>query len=366
MKKFKVIIFGTGSSSEKISKIMNDERCEIIAYSDNNKEKQGTYFQQRYVYAPQQLSQLTFDYIVIGSIYFKEIYDQLRQLQISAHKIINIYEYIRYQDVKLKLQQLDTINDPEIMITGMSYARYGFDQQVLALPSVNVSFNSQDIFYDLCMAQIVLNKFSSIRYAFIGLAYYDFQFDLSLSKEKHLVNRYQIISHMQKEVDVKKYEQHILPHYEEQLFNVSDEILSLFVDDFIEKFDHLEQSIINRRNLDEAREQLAITHSSKNYPNTVQQNIRLMERYLKLLQAHNIMPIIVIHPQEYAYRKGFYSEMIEQFNKIIEKLSQQYTFQLIDLYDHPTFSDEDFYDVHHLNSQGAKKVSEIVNGYIER
>ncbi|MER1998570.1 MAG: D-alanyl-lipoteichoic acid biosynthesis protein DltD [Lysinibacillus sp.] len=366
MNKYKIILFGTGSSSEKIKKIINQERCEIVGYADNNKDKQGTYIERCYVYAPQQLLQVSFDYIVIGSIYFNEIYEQLIQLQIDAKKIVNIYEYIRYQDVKLKLKQLDEMQKPEMMITGMSYARYGFDMDALTVPAVNVSFNSQDIFYDLCLAQTVLEKFSTIRYALIGLAYYDFQFDLSLSKEKHLVNRYQIITDMQKKIDSKKFEQNILPHYEQQLFEVSDDILSLFIEDFIEKFDHLEQSKVNNRNLDEQRRELAITHSNKDYPATVQRNIALMERYFELLKQHNVTPIIVIHPQEEGYRKHFDPKMIKEFRAIIEKMAQKYTFEVIDLYNDSTFSDDDFYDVHHLNLQGANKVSKIVNGYIER
>lgn len=356
-----VIIFGTGSSSSKVKRILNSNTTKLVGYADNNIKIQDTFIEDVPVYSPNQLNKIEFDYIIIGSIYFDEIYEQLINLRIGQTKIINIYEYIRYNDVKLSLAGAKD-KDVNTLITGISYARYGYDEENLCESSLNMGFNSQDIFYDYCIALHLLKKGYTFKNAFVSLAYYSFQFDLVLSKEKHLVNRYTILTDVQKLVDKDKFEVLIKPLIEKKEHLNFPEIL--FVENFISKFDELNHNERVVKDLTQDRKSLAKVHSSKNYPKTVLDNKVLFEKYLMLLVQHNIRPIIVIHPQEKTYRSTFDSKMIKEFNQIIEGFSKKYNLIVVDLFADVRFKAEDFYDVHHLNKEGAKKVSKIMNEYL--
>lgn len=356
-----VILFGTGSGSDKVKHILNLEDNQLIGYADNNIKRQGTCIDNIYVYKPDQLIDLIFDYIIIGSMYFDEIYTQLIKLGIPKSKIINIYEYIRYNDVRLTLHTSEN-KLFDTLITGISYARYGYDTTVLCKPSLNMSFNSQDIFYDYCLARYLLEHDYTFKNAFVSLAYYSFQFDLSLSREKHLVNRYEVLIDVQKHVNKEKFNKVIYPLIKQK--EQTKLPLNLFIENFVSEFDELHQSDRILGDLTQDRQKLAQLHSNKNYPKTVIENKMLFEKYLVLLIQHNIKPIIVIHPQEQVYRLAFDEKIIKEFNEIIDEFKAKYPITVVDLFADSRFNKEDFYDVHHLNKQGAKKVSKIMNDYL--
>lgn len=365
----KIILFGTGSSSKKIDRIINKDKNMVIAYVDNNVEKQGLIFNGLPVYNPSKLIDVEFDFVIICSIYFTEIYQQLVDIGINQKKIIDLFRYVRYNDVKLKLLELEGKKEIQAIITGMSYARYGFNSETLKLKSVNLAFNSQDIFYDYCLSQYVIENFSfNIKYALVGLSYFSFHFDLVFSKEKHLLERYSIIKGIQKKINLQKYNMYIKENeISGNLFSHDLEYMNeVFIDKFLEQFDLLDQNSKNTKNLIEDQVKLARIHSSKNYPKTVQENKEYLNSYLKMLFKNNIIPIFVIHPQALTYRENFQTEMIKEFQMILDEFKSKYNIKEVNLFSSEEFSNKDFFDVHHLNSRGAKKVSLILNKYLEK
>ncbi|WP_339179793.1 hypothetical protein [Oceanobacillus sp. FSL W7-1293] len=362
--KNKVILFGTGSSSERIRSLINMEKNKIIGYVDNNLEKQEKCLFGKPIWNPSVLTEMKFDYVIICSIYFTEIYNQLMTMRIETSKIINIYPYIRYNDVKLRLSEIN--EDLDTIITGMSYARYGFDNDLLNVQSINLAFNSQDLFYDYCLAKYILeHRVINIKYALISLSYFSFHFDLSQSKEKHLVTRYSIIKDIQEQVNYQKYNKLIRPNEEHMPYQNFELLNHIFVERFQEKFDSLEQDSKDNIEIHKERENLAKVHSRKDYPKTVDENKNYLHDYLQLLLEKGVKPIFVIHPQANAYRKYFHPQMINAFKSIINDFTSIYDIEKVDLFSSSEFTNDDFFDVHHLNSKGAKKVSKIINKYIE-
>lgn len=362
--KNKLVLFGTGSSSERIHSLIDMKKNEVIGYVDNDIKKQGQQILHKPIWSPSILCNKKFDFVIICSIYFNEIYNQLIDMKIEKNKIINVYQEIRYNDVKLRLSEIN--KGVDMISTGMSYARYGIDNNSLNLNSINLAFNSQDIFYDYCLARFVLEEQKiSIKYALISLSYFSFHFDLSRSKEKHLVTRYSLISETQRQVDYQKYNKFIKPN-EESIPVLSFNLINdLFIDGFLHKFDFLKPCNKDPKKLQQGRKNLARIHSSKNFPDTVQENKDYLHNYIKLLLEKDIQPIFIIHPQPKDYREHFCSKMIYEFNTIINKFISQYNVKKIDLFSSDEFTNSDFFDLHHLNIEGAKKVSKIINRVLE-
>ncbi len=85
----KLIIFGAGMNWNRLNKVLNYQNAEIIAFSDNDKEKWGRDINGIKVIPPAEISIQSFDYIVITSQYYNEIEVQLAKLGILRDKIIS-------------------------------------------------------------------------------------------------------------------------------------------------------------------------------------------------------------------------------------------------------------------------------------
>lgn len=87
-RKTRCLIFGTGAGGLNFYKSCRDSYT-IIGFIDNNQDKQGCRFFGKNIYAPQQLSNLCFDKIIIASDYHVEIKKQLiDEFAISEHQIM--------------------------------------------------------------------------------------------------------------------------------------------------------------------------------------------------------------------------------------------------------------------------------------
>ncbi|CAH8767392.1 CDP-glycerol glycerophosphotransferase family protein [Paenibacillus dendritiformis] len=86
-----IIIFGTGHSAEMFVNQLDKNQTNIVAFLDNNSDKVGKYFYEKLIYDPNDISLLSYDYIIIASQFLTTIYSQLLDLDIQAEKIIPIY-----------------------------------------------------------------------------------------------------------------------------------------------------------------------------------------------------------------------------------------------------------------------------------
>lgn len=85
--KARVLIFGTGAGGVNFYKY-NRRRYRVIGFVDNNQQKQGQRLFGKLIHAPQQLSSLAFDKIIIASDYYREIHPQLTEkLAINEQKV---------------------------------------------------------------------------------------------------------------------------------------------------------------------------------------------------------------------------------------------------------------------------------------
>lgn len=89
----KILIFGTGINMQKISKVINYNKVEIIALIDNNNLKWGRKINNIKVISPHKIKQYNYDFIIIASIDYINITKQLTSLNIEDKKIVQFYNY---------------------------------------------------------------------------------------------------------------------------------------------------------------------------------------------------------------------------------------------------------------------------------
>jgi glycosyltransferase family protein len=100
----KVIIFGVGKSSELVQKCLLNNEVKVVGYCDNDSNKQGVLYNNLPIMAPDVLSHYDFDYMIVATFHYTDVYDQLINLNINDSMIILFFaaDYIgngRYKDI---------------------------------------------------------------------------------------------------------------------------------------------------------------------------------------------------------------------------------------------------------------------------
>lgn len=124
----KAIIWGTGKTTYNFLR----QQCflinyEIIGFVDNNSRQWGKFYgdMDRKIYSPDEAISLTYDVIIICSIYFEEIQTQLFEMGITRKKIIT-YKDVEMEFVSFLCEKYKNSKDDEIQNVLSSYREKGF------------------------------------------------------------------------------------------------------------------------------------------------------------------------------------------------------------------------------------------------
>ncbi|MGG7147248.1 D-alanyl-lipoteichoic acid biosynthesis protein DltD [Clostridium butyricum] len=360
---YDIIIFGTGSTAEHFCENLNKD-VNIICYLDNDNLKWNKEFKNKLILKPDEVKNITYDYVIIASQYNNDIFSQLIELNVRENKIFEYLAFINdlYNPFEYRMKIFEkNIMGYESFITGISYFVSGIDGDILKGKGMNFSFDSQDLYYDYNIAKYILENYENkFKYTIIGLNYYSFQYDLSLSSMKDNIRLYYPIlkkSHNYK-ISNDDYSRLIINK------NIADSLLIINSGEYV-----LKNRLIPLSKQTEELGMLGIKQAeldcNKNYPKTVVENKKIFRKYLDLLKEHNIKPIIVICPTSKYYYKNFSKRIKNEFFEIMDEMKKKYDFQYIDYFESKLFDDSMFYDVSHLTFEGGKVFTEILNKEIK-
>ncbi|WP_234119735.1 tetratricopeptide repeat protein [Clostridium hydrogenum] len=244
--------------------------------------------------------------------------------------------------------------DIEVMVTGISYAVFGFYPPFMKRKTFNFALPSQDIYFDYEIVKFAMNfnkAISNLKYVIISLCHYSFENDLSLSKQNAgILHRYiEVIKKTHNYDNVRGIK--MLHQIYKQIYSINYYHYNVFAKDFIRNIN--EADILNQRDL-------AQKQSSNNFPDTVIENEKILGEYLNFLYKRNIKPIVVVCPASKLYTQYYDSNSSNRFYNSINKLQNKYKFQMLDYFYSDKFDESDYYDGSHLNIKGAKKFAEIL------
>ena len=192
---YKIIIFGTGSGAEKVINSLNED-TKIIAFSDNDEKKQGMKLRGIAIINPNYLKNFSYDYIVIASQCNLQIKKQLINMNIDKNKIFDFYFYLSNKNfIKDNIKYfIESKLIFEVIVTGISYVQSGFKSSICNIQPIKFCFASQDLFYDYHIVKYLIENYKEkmlkVNYAVIGISYYSFEYDMSLSAMKSRVKLY--------------------------------------------------------------------------------------------------------------------------------------------------------------------------------
>jgi len=105
-----IIIFGCGNSGQDTYNYIKDN-FNIVAFIDNNKELHNTYMLNIKILNPSEINLITFDFIVIASMYKYEIKEQLIvQYKIPIEQIISLDDILAIQNMTTEIMDITKNN----------------------------------------------------------------------------------------------------------------------------------------------------------------------------------------------------------------------------------------------------------------
>ena len=89
-----VVVWGTGAYGSQVCMTLEAFGIPVACFGDNDKARAGTYIYGKEIIGQESLVDIQHPFIVIGSMFVREIYEQLRALGISeVHAIIECLKY---------------------------------------------------------------------------------------------------------------------------------------------------------------------------------------------------------------------------------------------------------------------------------
>ncbi|MBO5144618.1 MAG: hypothetical protein J6C19_03660 [Lachnospiraceae bacterium] len=349
---YKIILWGAGNTAKEALQYISNTVV-IIGVLDNNpaiKEFEGIPVLEK-----KHISTYDYDYIVICSIYYEEIYRQLLHMGISAYKILE-YSFFKSERYRIyradffagKWRILEKREKPEIFISGISYHNDGIDEDIfheeVGKSSFNFALRGQDIFYDYQIVKLLDREsfLQNTTHYIIGLCYYSFEYDMSKS-----TNAWEIIRYY--------------PYIQEQHNLATACSFEKFVRDMESKIieEEIYYKIFRKRkayelNSEAGREQ-AKADFNKNYPITVWENKNIFKEFLIFLKERNIKPIVVIMPAMQEYVLACPQRFKKNFYETLRECVTDQDIQILDYFGDYYGEVSDYYHVTHFNKLGAKK-----------
>lgn len=169
----KIFIFGAGGTGQRVEEIIKN-KYEIIGYVDNDPTKWGIQIKEIKVYKPSVLTEIEFDYIVLGTLMgYEEIQEQLIDLNIPASKIKADYVELSVNSRILFLKRFSQIAYQEQMPGAVAEAgvfrgefakeiNYYFSDRSLYLFDTFDGFNQDDIKYEQEASLVTANYMKNL------------------------------------------------------------------------------------------------------------------------------------------------------------------------------------------------------------
>lgn len=289
------------------------------------------------------------------------------------------------------MHKINSEEKPETIIVGSSHGLNGILENELqnAGKALQLSINSQDIFYDFLNIKKACETSDAIKTCVVDIGYYALYDDVSRSNygrriiSKVYMNLFdeQCAHNLSDSIREDPFKN---VHFDEKLFPVEEtkRLAEFWCEQFFREQRSFYDELLKRENYNvlgkqnlvwadlsaEQRNQIAIERTCKHnkhlkYVASKKENSELLKEMLGYLSERNINPVILIMPYSKEYNRHIDSRFkTEIFGTLDTMEVPVYFFDMNEL--EGIFTDEDFIDSDHLNLQGAKKATMLLDEYL--
>ena len=298
--------------------------------------------------------------------------EQIREYGVQSNKCINIHLSYSTKERHFLLDKnlryyKEHAAEFEMFATGGCYAKLSLDNTKFRYKLFNLGNGTQDLYYDYQVAKFLIAQNSRVsgklKYALIGLAPFLFHYDASKTSSYVSIFQYLIALNDLHNfwLPIEQYKK----LFREEFLNTRLPLENINLNNlFYKKADSIKYMDINARVY--ARKRIDIWRPQKSYPETVKENVKILDDYLTLCEKNNVRPIMFLPPLTEAYMRYYNKEKLEEFYSLVNQLQKKHSSSVFfDGWKLEGFSDDYFTDVDHMNLNYASKFSTILNNVIE-
>lgn len=362
---YKIIIYGVFSLElrRRIESFL-DEEYTILGYTDSNISKD--ILDGKKFFKPNELRHVTFDYIVVAVNNIKVCRQIKEELVfgggISSDKIIcpTIFLSDSYKLQKDMINHIDLHLNSEIetVIFGLSYSLRGIDKDLLKQKAFDFSWHGLDLYYNFRLLKYSIEKgyITRVSNAVLVFPYNYFNHDMSVEPHQYKTGQILSVSRLNDfhNCDLQ---------YNEEIFDCVMSI-KLFGKKFLKYYRASENIYAYHKNIN-LTDKIELGHTwEKKHPKTLSENVDIFDELISELRCIAKRIILVIPPFYWKAIK-ISNNVIDECRKDFYEIIQLYDIEVIDLLDYWNENEECFYDATHLNYEGAKKFTNLLNDILD-
>ena len=250
-------------------------------------------------------------------------------------------------------------NHVDFFTTGISYAKVGIDlEQITGLHGVTLAGSNQDLRQAFLTAQYVFERQDSVKFVLIGLAPYSFRYE-NLESFSVCSRNLQYLLGLKNSRDNSVHGQLLRMVISDKVKQIFSTVTS---EDADPNFVELKKLLNKEMKADTFfKWENELQNVQKEFRAEVfERNLKILEQYIQLCLEHGAKPIGIILPFAPIINRQYPREQLSMFRRTLEQLKKAYDFDVIDLFDLP-LGYKHFYNLSHLNIEGAKLSSILIN-----
>ncbi|MEI6754881.1 MAG: D-alanyl-lipoteichoic acid biosynthesis protein DltD [Paludibacter sp.] len=280
---------------------------------------------------------------------------------------------------KEKFQGIQRAKDTQILILGNSHANYGVDPGSFSLPAYNLANPNQSLYFDKRLVQKLLPSLPKLKYVLISIDYHSLYFSSQgirdvwsyyangiayKNRNYYLENISPFLFGYTPGVSISMLKKQLLKN----IHNKDHKLIQFEVQEGVNLTDNIVNGYLGFEGVDEKSfnpgyysERIAgFNQKIKNSTERLE-IIQDLTEFLSVLKSRNIIPVFFSTPVYVEFYKYADKHTLLQNKKDINAICRKLQLQYFDYSDGSLFNKSDFYDCDHLNKQGARTFSRIVN-----
>lgn len=258
----------------------------------------------------------------------------------------------------------------EVLILGNSHAYYGLNPEFFQIPTYNFANISQNLYFDKLLFDKHIHNFKKLKWVILNIEYTTLSHTDDIDGETWRKYFYQ--SQMGIEVD-------LIPFYDVRQYSLSvsrplKNSLNT-IEQYIEK-----QTLVDcnesgwgtsytNENSSTNMEYLAeiVTKKHEDHSLDFSKNLKKIKAIIEQCKQRNIQVLLISMPVHKTYAERVNLHKVSLIHLSATEISNKYdNVFYLNLFSDTTFMDSDFFDPDHLNHQGAKKCTQIVNAFMNQ
>lgn len=262
----------------------------------------------------------------------------------------------------------------EVLILGSSHNQTAINPEFISLTTANIAFSGQDVSLDNKLLKKEITSLPNLKFVLLELSYHTLEMKNNTDYERNpLYLRFYNINNFERGLHLKDYSiflsdpklylKVLNPFFKMPLFNKYG--FELKISKYEKSMNRFQNLNYDTSKIDKDYKNAFIERHKYQDLSAFNLNTILFNNLIELCLSKNIKPIIVIPP----VYKNYFTQMIKEKKCRSDKFLLSTTKKhpdilVIDFENTEFFNVRDFMNEDHLNPEGAKKFSKIINSVI--